>query len=149
MTRLNRVLTISERKARGAILFNNDPGLTEQSHAESCDINHIMASYIKSGQVPVMANQVPRYDDFSSVKDFHSALNLVIQGEEAFAQLPANVRKEYDHDPANFLIALEDPTQRAKLIELGVFQEVVAPIASPIIEPLVGAPIAAAKAAVV
>lgn len=117
------VLTLDERRKRGALFFDDDPGLTEQSHKNSCDINYIMATYDKTGMVPVYTGKVPRYDDFSSARDYQSALNLVIEAEEAFSQLSANIRSEFNNDPAMFLAAFEDPAQRAKLIELGVLTD--------------------------
>lgn len=116
-----RVLTLEERKARGAIFCG--PGLTEQSHKDSCDINKIMERYEVSGLVPVNSDQVPQFGDFSQVTDYQTALNLVIEAQESFDQLPAAVRKEFDHDPGLFLSALEDPQKRQRLVELGVFVE--------------------------
>lgn len=115
------VYSLAERKSRGAIFCG--ASLTEQSHKDSCDINKIMATYEKSGVVPVMVNQVPSYSDFSQVHDYQTALNMIIEAENAFMTLPAKIRLEFDHDPAKFLAALEDPNQKARLIELGVVEE--------------------------
>lgn len=117
--------TMKERDARGAIHCGE--GLTEQSHKDSCDINVIMKNYDKTGMVPVMLDQVPKFGDFSQVVDYQSALNLVIDAEEKFMQLPAAIRNEYDHDPQKFLFAIEDPSQRARLIELGVIVDTIDP----------------------
>jgi phage internal scaffolding protein len=123
MKRFNRVLTLDERLARGALDFSNDPGLTEQSHRDSCDINILMATYDKTGVVPVMSSQVPTYGDFSGAVDYHTSQLLLIEANESFMQLPAKIRQQYDHDPAKFLAALENPDERSRLVELGVFVE--------------------------
>lgn len=115
------VLSLEERLARGAISFEDDPGLTEQSHRDSCDINRIMANYEKTGLVPVNSSAVPRHGDFTYAGDYHEAMNMLIAAQDSFMDLPAHVRKEYDNDPARFLDALEDPTEKAKLVALGVF----------------------------
>jgi phage internal scaffolding protein len=112
--------SIEERRKRGALFFDQDPGLTEQSHSSACDINKIMANYEKTGLVPVPQSRVPKYGDFSQVNDYQTALNLVMEAEDAFMSLPANVRSEFDHDPAKFLAAVEDPQERAKLVDRGV-----------------------------
>lgn len=117
------VLSLDQRRARGAIFFDDDKGMTEQSHRDSCDINVIMKQYDKTGLVPVYSNMIPRYEDFSKVTDYQSACNLVIEAEESFNSLPAHVRTAYDNDPAKFLAAFEDPAERAKLIELGVISD--------------------------
>jgi len=114
-------LSLKERLARGAIICED--GLTEQSHKDSCDINKVMANYAKTGLVPVHADQVPQHGDFSCVVDYQDALNLVIAAQESFDSLPAVIRKEFDHDPGLFLSALDDPTARERLVNLGVFVE--------------------------
>lgn len=115
------VLTLAQRKERGALFC--DEGLTEQSHKDSCDINVIMAGYNKTGLVPVCTDQVPLSGDFSQVSDFHTALNVVIQAQESFDLLPAEWRKEFNHDPSEFLAALDDPAQKARLLKAGVIVE--------------------------
>lgn len=115
---MKTVLTMEERKARGAIFCG--PGLTEQSHRDSCDINVIMAAYAKTGLVPVYPDQVPQHGDFTNVVDYQTALNVVIASQEAFDSLPAGVRKEFNYDPQEFLQALDDPKQRERLVKLGV-----------------------------
>lgn len=115
-----KVLSLSERRKRGAIFFDDDPGLTEQCHRDECDINRIMANYAKTGQVPVYTSKVPQYSDFTQVVDYQTALNLVMDAQDSFYELPAEVRSEYENDPAKFLQALDDPAQKEKLIDLGV-----------------------------
>lgn len=108
------------KRGRVQLSFENDPGLTEQSHRDACCINRIMARYQKTGLVPVYEGMVPQYEDFSNVNDYHTAMNTVIAAQELFMALPALVRKEFNNDPAEFLEAVENPAQRQKLIDLGI-----------------------------
>lgn len=112
--------TLQFRLDRGAISFEGDPGLTEQFHKDSCDINIIMAQVEKSGVVPVPVSSVPRYGDFTGVGDYLDACLLVKQAEESFMSLPAKVRREFNDDPSEFLAAVEDSDQRQRLIDCGL-----------------------------
>lgn len=116
----NDVVVRPDGSRRVSLSFKYDPGLTEQSHKDSCDINRIMATYAKTGQMPILVDRVPQYGDFSSVHDYHSALNAIVLAEDVFMELSASIRKEFDNDPAKFLEAVEDPAQRDRLVELGV-----------------------------
>lgn len=97
-----------------------EPTLTEQSHKDSCDINKIMERYNKTGMLPVLADKVPRYDDFSNVVTYHDALNLILDAQEAFETLPADVRLSFNNDPGSFLEAVDDPVRRKELLDSGV-----------------------------
>lgn len=98
---------------------NDLPSLTEQSHRDSCDINKIMANYEKTGVAPI-SGKIPTYGDFSEVKDYAEALTLLMDANEAFMELPAKVRLEYQNDPALFLEAMEDPVKRQELVDKGL-----------------------------
>lgn len=85
------------------------PSRTKQSFKNETDINLIMARYVKTGQLPALVKQNPKYGDFSTVPDYQTALDTVMRAEEAFAALPAKVRKACDNDPAVFLDRVTDP----------------------------------------
>lgn len=81
---------------------------TKQSFKDECDINGLVARYRRTGQFP-MPNKVPQYGDFTSVPDYQTARNLVLQAEHDFLNLPSALRAECDNDPAVFLDRLRDP----------------------------------------
>lgn len=45
----------------------------------------------------------PKFGDFLGVSDYQTALNQVIEAEEAFDALPAKVRARFDNQPVDFL----------------------------------------------
>jgi transcription initiation factor IIE alpha subunit len=45
--------------------IHNDDGLTEQHHAETCDINKILAQFMETGILPTSTNKDPQYGDVS------------------------------------------------------------------------------------
>lgn len=102
-----------------SLSFVNDPGRTEQSHANACDISYILAQHVRAGVSP----QVPEgvFNDLTQIVDYQTALNVVDSIHSIFESLPLKVRVAYDHNPSLFMQAVEDPSERDKLVELGVF----------------------------
>lgn len=83
------------------------PTLTEQHHARACDINTIMAKYVRTGLIEHLSQYEPRFGDVSNV-DFQEAMFLVKEVESEFANLPAYVRAHYG-DAQNYLEAVSTP----------------------------------------
>lgn len=120
-----------EEVSRESGLFCNDPSRTVQDGKEDADINVIMERYARTGVFQPPAN-LPQYGDFSGVTDFQSALNLVIQAEEGFMQLPAKLRSRFHNDPAALLEFLANDDNRQEAIDLGI---VAAPVSPPAAAP--------------
>lgn len=99
------------------------PSMTKQADKAACDVNAIMAKYHKTGVITSINRRQPRYDDVSNATNYHDAINIVLEAEEAFAGLSAKVRKAFDNDPGQLLAALDDPEQHDMLRELGILQE--------------------------
>lgn len=116
----DHTLTLKERIARGAIIFDQDDGMTDPSHRDDCDINSILKRYELSGLSPLDTAGVPTYGDFTAANDYHAALNAVKEADAAFMTLPARIRDEFNHDPAELIAALEDPSQVERLVNAGI-----------------------------
>lgn len=81
-----------------------DDGKTRQEFRDESDINFLMKRYENTGIPPWKDGAPPpQYLDVSVVPDFQSAMNAVIDAENAFMSLPATVRKEFDNDPVRFV----------------------------------------------
>lgn len=79
-----------------------DESLTRQSFLEESDINTIVRRFGLSGQLPTDV-AIPRFEDFSEVFDFHSAMNAVAEARESFDAMPAVVRSRFHNDPGEFV----------------------------------------------
>lgn len=99
------------------------PGRTKPEFKESCDINHILSRYVNTGQIPIH-QKPPLYGDFSEVKDYRESLNLLIEAENNFNDLPSKIRKRFDNDPAKFLEFMDNPDNEAEMRELGILPPV-------------------------
>lgn len=96
-----------------------DPSLAQQSERDECDINTIVKRFNLTGQLPSNV-RIPEYRDFEAVTDYHSALNLVIEADQAFAAMPAHVRARFDNDAAKFLEFASDSRNAEEAVKLGI-----------------------------
>lgn len=95
------------------------PSLTVAEHAIDADINVIMKRFGVTGKMPENV-RLPQYGDFTQVGDYRSALEAVRSAQEAFMEIPADIRARFDNDPQNLLTFAADPANVPKLVELGL-----------------------------
>lgn len=93
--------------------------VTQPQFAEDADINTIVRRFGVTGELP-NGVAMPRSGDFSDAVDFHQAMNLVRQAEDAFLAVPAETRARFQHDPGALIAFLEDPANREEAISLGL-----------------------------
>ena len=80
--------------------------LTEQHHKPHVDINNIMARYIKTGTLDHVRTYEGQYSELPEA-DFHDAATKVAEARSMFEELPSQMRKHFDNDPARFLAFCE------------------------------------------
>lgn len=97
-------------------------GRTKQSEKDACDINQIMARYIKTGNITHANRYQPEYG-YASEFDFRESLQLIQNGQDMFDELPAETRKEFHNNPAEFLEFVQNPENKEKLIEMGLSEQ--------------------------
>ena len=98
-----------------------EPSVTKQSFAAECDINTIMSRYERTGVIDFVNAREGRYGDASAI-DYQKALNIVIEADEMFADMPASLRSRFDNDPVKFLDFVDDPANLDEGIKLGLFK---------------------------
>lgn len=106
--------------------FGDEKSLTKQSAKDECDINLIVRRYDNTGVITHVSNVQAQFGE-SPMTDLQTALNQVIAAEEAFAQLPAAVRKKFDNNAVAFVDFVDNPDNADKLIEMGLAPKPEAP----------------------
>ena len=96
-------------------------GLTEQCHKKQCDMNHILKDYKRTGFIRHAKENQGRYDDIS-VQDFQDAMFKVAEATNMFNDLPANLRKDFNNNPAEFLGFVQNPDNQEKLQKMGIIR---------------------------
>lgn len=118
-----------------------DPSLAQQNQKEEADINTIVKRFGLTGELPQNV-RMPQYGDFTEVTDYQTALNAVKQANEAFMEMPAEVRSRFENDPEKFVDFCLDPNNREEAKKLGLVevQKEVPVAATGGSEPAAGAP---------
>lgn len=99
-----------------------DPSLTLQSEAEACDINYILDRVNHGAQLPPPDGSA-KFGDFTQYGDpstYINSLSLVAEAQEAFSQLPANLRARFQNDPHKLLQFVDDDKNLEEAIKLGL-----------------------------
>lgn len=99
-----------------------DASLTRQEFAQESDINHLMRKYASGLPSSPPGARPPVFGDFSNVPDYQTALNKVIDAQERFAELPSQVRRRFDNDPAKLLEFLASDDNREEAVRLGLIE---------------------------
>ena len=107
---------------------------TKQSFKDECDINKIMAKYQTTGVITHVAKHAPQYG-FAPSLDFQTAMNLINKANDQFADLPSQVRRRFDNNPAEFLQFCENPDNRSEMALLGLLEPEVPNPDSPTSQP--------------
>lgn len=124
-------------RVRVGVACTSEERVTKSEFAKDCDINVIMARYKKTGQLPQSAMSAQaRFGDFSQVPSFQEMQDRVIAAHEMFAALPAQVRKEFDNDPGQFIAAADTPQGCELLVKLGLGKQVPPVESKPVVDDL-------------
>lgn len=111
--------TIARRDRKLLKTVNTGKGLTEQCHKDQCDINIILDDYARTGFMRHAKENKGRYDDVTAV-DFQKSMETVANVKSMFEGLPAAIRQEFSHDPANFLNYVQNPENVKALTSRGI-----------------------------
>lgn len=98
--------------------FLNDPGKTEQEHAPLCSLEYIISRYIDS-DIPIQLQET-EYQDFTDMPSYQDVMNSKLRIDNLWAGMPIPVKTAFNNDVAAFMNALQDPSMKDKLIDLGV-----------------------------
>lgn len=107
-------------RVRVALVFPAQ-GRTKQEFKAECDINNIMARYLRTGVIEFRNKYEPRYADVSGL-DFNTAMEVVSKASSMFEELPAKLRERFENDPAKFLDFVGDEGNREEAKALGLIR---------------------------
>lgn len=97
----------------------SDLSRTKQSEKDNCDINNIISRYNATGLMPV-SPLPPTYGDFTGIDDYQTALHVLMDAQDAFFNLPADIRKKFDNDPEQFVEFVTDPKNLESVVDMGL-----------------------------
>lgn len=111
-----------------------DPGLTDQSQKDDCDVNRIIDRYRETGYLVDPAHpgtRQPIFGDFTEIPDYQGALDMIDRADAAFMSLPSKVRDRFHNNPQEIFDFLNDEKNRTEAIELGLIDKPVDVVDNP------------------
>lgn len=94
--------------------------MADQSFKEECDVNVILSRYMKTGQLIHVNTRTGVYADVSEIPDLMGAMTQVQHAQQAFDDLPAEIRKRFNNSPVEMINFLQDPRNDEEAIKLGL-----------------------------
>lgn len=80
---------------------------TQQQFKEECDINTLVERFGLMGTWP-QDLRIPLASEFHDVFDYQSALNQLIEADEAFMAIPAPIRAQFQNDAGKWVEYMSD-----------------------------------------
>lgn len=102
---------------------SKDPEITQQHQAADCDINNIVRKFNKTGLITHVNNKKPMYGNFSNVQEFKEMQNRIVEVNEQFMQLPAELRAKFGNDPEQLVEFVSNPENTKIAVELGILDK--------------------------
>lgn len=101
------------------------PSMTQQQFKDEADINYIVSMYDSSGVMPTFHGDgqpaQPVFGDFASLPDNAQEMyNRMIEAKNNFDNLPLEVRKRFNYNPAAFLEFVDNPENLDELVAMGL-----------------------------
>lgn len=115
--------TEREGKPYKSQLVCEDESRTKQCFRDECDINSILQKFNATGLLNHVNQFQGDYADLADADDYKTSMDKVLDAQYAFDSLPADLRKRFDNDPANFLAFVTDEEKRPELEEMGLVRK--------------------------
>lgn len=104
--------------------FSDSPSMTRQEFAAEANVNNLLKRYAQTGAYYDPANVTPSrqalFGDFTKYNDFQSCQDMVLDAQERFDLLPAEIRSKFNYDPAKLIAFLSDDKNRSEAESLGL-----------------------------
>lgn len=92
---------------------------TKQSFKDQCDINKMLKKAQQQGSMShLMKYPELVYGEFDGEMDLLTAHGRIAKANEIFADLPSEIRSEFNGDPLAFVTFAADPANNARLAEI-------------------------------
>ncbi len=91
---------------------------TKQSFKNDCDVNNIVRQHTRN-KIPFHLPQAENFG-FHTGLDFRESVELVMQAQTMFDELPSHVRTQFQNNPGAFLDFVQDPDNADELVTMGL-----------------------------
>lgn len=94
---------------------------TKQEFKDECDINNIVNQFAKTGVITHVNRREPQYGHVDG-SDFADAMRVVTEAQAMFDDMPAEIRKRFNNDPAELLDFVQNPENIDAMREMGLIE---------------------------
>lgn len=100
-----------------------EPSKTQQQFRDEADINVILDKYLQTGRLDNVKAAGAMFGTFPAM-DYQQALNTVRAAQEAFYELPSDIRRQFGNDAAAFVDFMDNPENVPELRRMGFLPEI-------------------------
>jgi phage internal scaffolding protein len=108
--------------------------MTQEHFREETEILNIIRRHDRNGVIDHINTGKAIYGDFSEITDYRDMIHKLREADSAFAQVPSDIRKRFENDPAKFFNFVSDPANADELAEMGLINKPKETVSSPSIE---------------
>lgn len=119
MKRINKQIIVRKNGSTQVKSLNDEVSMVAPEFQDQSNINNIMKRYRNMNSVPNFA-PTGHYMDTTNVKSYHESLNIVLDAQTKFQQLPSDIRKRFSNNPEELLQFLGDKNNKEEAIKLGL-----------------------------
>ena len=94
--------------------------MTQEHFREETEILNIIRRHDRNGVIDHINKGSAIYGDFSEITDYRDMIHKLREADSAFAQVPSDVRKRFENDPAKFFNFVTDESNHEALAEMGL-----------------------------
>jgi len=111
----------------------------QEHFKDEVDINKIVAKYRKTGVITHVQRVKEKYGEFLDIFDVAGQLDKVAKANQAFDQLPSELRNKVGNSIPKFLEYIQDPQNLDQCVKWGIYKK------KPVEEPAAGNPAGASE----
>ena len=94
--------------------------MTQEHFREETEILNIIRRHDRNGVIEHINKGTAIYGDFSEITDYRDMIHKLREADSAFAQVPSDIRKRFENDPAKFFNFVTDQNNHSALAEMGL-----------------------------
>jgi hypothetical protein len=112
--------THTKQRSQAFATINEGESLTQQSDAADCDINVIMKRYGGGNTGLPQVIGKPLFGDFTEATDYRTMVETIQQANNAFLEIPARLRAQFNNDPHEFIEWATNPANIEEVRKAGL-----------------------------
>lgn len=125
---MRQEIEVRENGSRRVRQFCDEPSRTRQEFKQECDLNHILKKFAKTPEGMEALSKAQgfiggQFFDATDMPDYRSTLDYIRHADEAFMRLPAEIRRRFNNQTAEYLDFVVNPQNQDELVKMGLMPQ--------------------------